>query len=583
MQTSNKSNHAIKPSQWLPLVPVILLLGIAPLFIKYFPVSYPAVPVNWRLEPYMVADLFTYGKRGLILTAGVLSVVFLYFQINIHSLTNKANKPGFFLIFGTACWMLLTTLTAKFSYMAVWGAWEKYEGVLIWLTYLVFACYIGTLIKNESYKYWIFRIILFSGLLITGIGLTQFLSHDLIKMTWFKELIMPKEVADSANFVFEANRVYTTLYNPNFVAMYVATIFPLALFMTFKESKLYYKGLWAIYAVLLVINLMGSMSSGGFVGIALSAAVLAYIFIINKFSAKLQIILTSTVLAIAIVLFSLFTAGAFNNLLKIEPFVNRYQLTDIKAQDHQVAFTYKGKDLIVKTNPETLNTLRFYNSDGIELNVNTGADGVYSILNPDFGDITFTTGTTADGTGFVNFVIEGNNWIFLLHPNGMLYVNSMSTTVRIEKANALGGFVGHEQFGSARGYIWSRTLPLILASPIVGYGADNFTLAFPQNEYVTKFQLYDTPNILVDKAHSVPLQLTMNFGIIGAILLFALIGYSVKMLYVSKNDPQYAMNIVCILCIFGYLGAGLFYDSNLHVSPFFWTFVGFGFKDLFKA
>lgn len=583
MQKRNNATSPLTLSQWLLLIPAILLLGITPLFIRFFPISYPIMPVNWRLTANTTADLFTYGKSNLILVSGVLSIIFLYFRVEKNPLKDKTlNKKAIFIL-ATAAWMILTTLTAKFPYMALWGGLEKFEGLFIWITYIAFACYIGSLVNDEKYRIWILRLILLSGLLVTGIGLTQFFSHDLIKMDWFKNLIMPKEIAETAKFVFEVNRVYTTLYNPNFVAMYVATLFPLSVFMIYRDKPVVFKVLWAIFNIMLIFNLVGSMSSGGFVGLALSLFILGYILIINRISTKLRKTLVISSVLVSVFVFTLFTAGAFNSVLKVNPFTPHHNLTNITTQGFETTFDYKGKKLIAQADSNTFNTVRLFDESHTQLNVNRNEDETYSIVSPDFNEIRFSTGVTADGIAAVNFIIDNTNWMFLLHPNGMIYVNSYSAAVPFETGKALGGFVGHEQFGSARGYIWSRTLPLILESPIVGYGADNFILAFPQNDYNLKYQLYDTPNIIIDKAHSFPLQLLMNFGIIGGILIFIIIGYAVKSLYCSKNDPDYKLNIVLILCIFGYLGSGLFYDSNLHVSPFLWTFIGFGFKDLFHA
>lgn len=588
MQKNSQPSTKLELKHWLMLIPAILMLGITPLFIRYFPVQYPALPVTWKLEGYMVADLFTYGKQQLILVSGVLSLIFLFLHVGNIPFKNKKNSRPLVLIGATIAWLILTTFTASFPHAAIWGMIEKFEGVLVWLTYIVFALYIGSLVKLEAYRTGIFRIILFSGLAITGVGLSQFLSHDLVRMDWFKALIMPIDVAKSATFAFEANRVYSTLYNPNFVAMYVATLMPISLFMIYREKSVLFKGLWSLFSGLLVINLIGSKNSGGLVGILGSLAILAFVLILQKFSVKLQRILTISAVCTATIVLILFFSGAFNNLINLQKFTPPYNMSNISTNGFQTIIEYKGKKLIAAANPQTLDSVIFYNQDQVQLDVTStpNPDGYYNIVSPDFSEVFFTTGVTENGMAFINFKIENVNWVFLLHPNGMMYVNSMSTTVPFELSKGSGGFVGHEGFGSARGFIWSRTLPLIAASPIVGYGADNFTVAFPQNDYNLKYQLYGNPNTLVDKAHNMLLQLTANFGIPGLILLLSVIGYSVRTLYrsyVSKEDADFRLNLALILCIFGYLGSGLFYDSNLHVSPFFWTFIGFGFKDLFKA
>lgn len=577
---------------WLMLIPAFFMLGITPLFIRYYKVWYPEYPISWRTGSSLTADLFVYGKHQLILVSGALALMCLLMKVGRVSFKEKLKTRPMQLICITIVWLLLTTLTASFPHAAIWGMIEKYEGVLAWLTYIVFALYIGSLVKLEPYRTGVVRIILYSGLIVTLIGLSQFVSHDLIKMDWFKLLIMPKEISDSATFNFEINRVYATLYNPNFVAMYVATLMPLALFMIYREESILHKGLWSIFSGLLVINLIGSKSSGGFAGLAISLCVLIFVLGIQKLSIKMQRRLTVSVVSIIAIGLILFFCGGLNSMLNIQAFKPQYNMTNISTDGYQTTIEYKGKKLFAEANAQTLNSVKFYTEtqshDRVQLNVSTtpNQEGYYNIISPDFGDIYFITDVTKDGMAIINFRIDNVNWMFLLHPKGMLFINGMHTTVPIEVSKGAGGFVGHEGFGSARGFIWSRTLPLIAASPIVGYGADNFTVAFPQNDFNLCYQLYGNPYMLIDKAHNLLLQIIMNFGIPGFMLLLTIIGYAVRTLYRSyrsKDSAGYKLDLVLILCIFGYLGSGLFYDSNLHVSPFFWTFVGFGFRDLFEV
>lgn len=584
MNNPSNSSNKLELQHWISLIPAILLLGLTPIFIKFFQVNYPAIPVNWKLDPYTVGDIFSYGKMHLILVAGLLSTVYIYFKLNFKALKGKQNKPLIFVLGGVVVWLLLTTITAKFPHAALWGMIEKYEGVFVWLSYIAFGLYIASIASDKLLSKWVLRIILLSGLIVTGIGLTQFLSHDIIKMKWFMALIIPKELIDSTSFAFEVNRVYTTLYNPNFVAMYVATLMPLSLYMILEEVKTPLKALWAVFSVLLLINLIGAKSSGGFGGLAIAAVGLIAIFVVSKLSIKNKPQFATLGFTALILLFIVFSVGLLAPLMTKGQFSSPYGLKSISTEGYQVKIDYNGKILLAETPPETLNMVTMYTGDHIQLGV-TSLDGEsYSINSPDFKNITFSTGLSENGLAYVNFSIDGVNWVFLLHPDGMLYVNSMSTTVPIEASKGSGGFNGHENFGSARGFIWSRTMPLITASPIVGYGADNYGLVFPQNDYNIKYQLYGTPNILIDKAHNYYLQLATSFGIPGMILVLSLILLSVKNLLTEfySQKPNARLYLVFVLCILGYLGSGLFYDSNVHVSPFFWTFIGFGLKDLFS-
>lgn len=144
------------------------------------------------------------------------------------------------------------------------------------------------------------------------------------------------------------------------------------------------------------------------------------------------------------------------------------------------------------------------------------------------------------------------------------------------------GFKGKEKLGSSRGYIWSRSLPLIKNTMILGTGPDTFVFDFPQGDLIGKYYAYDTPNIVVDKAHNLYLQIAINYGVIAlvgfiAMLLIYIID-SIK-LYALKNnfkDRNQALGAITCLGIMGYLFAGIFNDSVVGVAPIFWIIFGVG-------
>jgi hypothetical protein len=128
MQNNSQPITKIKPEHWFRLIPVILLLGLAPLFIKFFPVQYPALPVSWKLTGDSTGDLFTYGKQILILLAGLLSFLFLYFQTGFNSFKTKENKHFTILLVVTVTWLILTTITAKFPHTGLGVALKNMKG-----------------------------------------------------------------------------------------------------------------------------------------------------------------------------------------------------------------------------------------------------------------------------------------------------------------------------------------------------------------------------------------------------------------------------------------------------------------------
>jgi hypothetical protein len=145
------------------------------------------------------------------------------------------------------------------------------------------------------------------------------------------------------------------------------------------------------------------------------------------------------------------------------------------------------------------------------------------------------------------------------------------------------GFKGKEKLGSARGYIWSRAIPLLKNTVILGNGPDTFPFVFPQNELIAKYYALDTPNITVDKAHNLYLQMALNYGVV-ALLAFLVITIvylvdSFKLYAFKENynlDKTTMLGAITSLGVVGYLITGLFNDSVVSVAPVFWIVFGVG-------
>jgi hypothetical protein len=121
------------------------------------------------------------------------------------------------------------------------------------------------------------------------IGLSQALGHDFFPHRFRQEAHYSKLVLESAenlNFTFNNKEIYQTVYNINYVSFYLTLLIPIfgLIFihsvMKGKAEPLYKKVLWGALFSLLIFNLIGSASSGGYMGMA--AAVLIALIVLNK-------------------------------------------------------------------------------------------------------------------------------------------------------------------------------------------------------------------------------------------------------------------------------------------------------------
>lgn len=141
---------------------------------------------------------------------------------------------------------------------------------------------------------------------------------------------------------------------------------------------------------------------------------------------------------------------------------------------------------------------------------------------------------------------------------------------------------GKERLGSGRGYIWSRSIPLIKNTIFKGFGPDTYAMFFPQHDYIGKFIYLSTPYILVDKPHNMYVQNILNIGLVGTIALLAFL-----LIFLTSNikniiGHRYTENSLITTSIYfaviAYLVAGLFNDSVVYVAPVFWALIGMYFN-----
>jgi O-antigen ligase len=144
------------------------------------------------------------------------------------------------------------------------------------------------------------------------------------------------------------------------------------------------------------------------------------------------------------------------------------------------------------------------------------------------------------------------------------------------------GFEGIERLGSNRGYIWSRSIPLLKNNIIIGKGPDTFAMEFPQNDVVAKLRCFGNPYIIVDKPHNIYLQMAINTGVLSLLAVLVLvIFYIVQTIsrLAKRNDGEYIdiVRIACVCAVIAYMVAGATTDSVVSVAPVFWLILGTGY------
>jgi O-antigen ligase len=114
-----------------------------------------------------------------------------------------------------------------------------------------------------------------------------------------------------------------------------------------------------------------------------------------------------------------------------------------------------------------------------------------------------------------------------------------------------------------------------------GDGPDTFAAHFPQDDLVPKANAFGRLDLIVDKPHSLYLQMAVNTGLVSLLGLLLVLGHYLATgarLYLAypAQGPLAGAGASLLAAAAGYAVAALFNDSVVSVAPVFWTLLGLG-------
>ncbi|MFO7612902.1 MAG: hypothetical protein R6W99_10590, partial [Clostridia bacterium] len=261
------------------ILPLILLMFV-PLIMYFQTIFYDDVitkPTYLQSESYN--DIFSFYKSIAIYIVTVMSVLFYFLFTKRDRMELRKERLKYYIPSAVyAVFILISTIFAIYPKAAIFGTYERYEGALILLSYLLLMACAIEVIRNETDIKYIMYAFLVTTTIVSVIGILQYLKLDPFLLTPFKKLIGIPETADiKATF---GNMAYSTLYNPNNVGQFAALTIPVVagLMLAIKERG------WKIYAAVVLVldfflgiaskssNAMAGLVIGGLVFLILMAA-----------------------------------------------------------------------------------------------------------------------------------------------------------------------------------------------------------------------------------------------------------------------------------------------------------------------
>jgi hypothetical protein len=593
--------HIQRSIEWYYFIPLALIGAFVPTIV-YLDLSYVPEHIAKYWTGTENIDFFSFHKaRWLIILTGtmILAALFTWLQESWEPRQNRIYIP--MAIF--AIMIILSTVFADALYrgVALYGFPDRYEGMYAWLSYLMITLLAMNLIQTKIHIKFIIGCLFGSAAFLSVIGLSQFFGYDLLLTDVATSLIYPGNyiaMAESIEVNFGKYTIYGTMYNSNYVGSYMAMLLVVSFTFYLFVHKWTHKISLGIITCLIFSNWIGCNSRAGIAAGVISIIVLlllAHNRVLIQWKSALIITASFVLIFCTMNYFSndrllnqykdLYSSSIINTAYadelqqpKIVSFQNLHlesnkAIIDMHDQILTIELSNFSKDNIQYKNNDFL----FYDTQGNEIETRYNQESYnIELLNEQYKSYSVTL---VNNLMTVNY---GRLSIKLGIKDGMFYfINQSGEFILLQDIPAF-GFEGKENIGSKRGYIWSRSLPMLKETIIFGNGPDTYSIYFPQHDYVGKRKFFGDFYFVIDKPHNMYLQIGINTGVVSlisfVIMLIMYIRSCFKIYFKAHNNLNiyFVTGIASFVGVISYATSGLFNDSVVSVSPVFWLLFGIG-------
>ena len=583
-------NRGEKGSSKFLLYPLIIVMAIIPLIVHQKVVSTNLEEYSWFSFSETAMDFFLYYKSVWLVIMTIIMLVILCVQVLQKKEYQKI--PEFMIPIGIyGLFIILSIIFSENRDFSINGIMEQYESGVVLLGYLIFMYYAYLLVDTENKAEFLVKIWAVSIAVLCILGIVQVLGHDFFATDFGKKLILSKDYwdnLDDVSFTFGANRIYLTLYNPNYVGVYATIAIPILVSFVFFTKNIIGKIIYGILTVGMLVCIVGSESKTAF--LSLAVVIILDIIICRKRILQYWKFVIPGVIILAIVFF-VFDASighSYTNSIKAalktltQSQISKPSVTEVDTLDDEIVIHYLNNPLHISyTRNGDSFSIQALDDAGNEIPVIQ--EEVNIVLQDErFTGVTITPIVIGEQYG-IQIVIGGHTWYFTNEASeGDTSYYFYTPYGKWDKVNNPEVFEMNEDMFSRRGYIWSRTIPLLKENIFIGSGPDTYTIEFPQDDYIG-LENYGYKGSIVTKPHNMFLQIGVQTGVLSLIaFLVFYIMYFVQsiQIYIKGKFDTYAsqLGVGIFLASVGYMIAGITNDSTITVAPIFWILMGVGFS-----
>jgi len=211
------------------------------------------------------SDIFSYYMAGLLYFAAILVVIIMLVKVLLYKWRiepSYINLPIIILVLV----IILSGLFADFKAIALAGTYDRHQGALTYVCFLVLFFAAAT----ARFKPWFLRSVIWIVGLVATVNtiliLFHFFNHDLYHFAWFQSLLAPF----GQKGPLEPLTVWSTFTNPNYISGIGAGLAVFFFTLTLKVETAKHKIAMGTMAVSAFILMTAAFSSSGWVALILS-------------------------------------------------------------------------------------------------------------------------------------------------------------------------------------------------------------------------------------------------------------------------------------------------------------------------
>lgn len=564
------------------LFPILAVICILPVTVRMTVYNCGYSAYDWYSGNDTITDFYCCAKSSLFFIIGAFGFLILLCFLAFYRECAKDMK-GYLPLAFYSFFVVLSTIFSV-NIRASWqGNFESFENCLVLIFYAVISLYAYQMMQKERD----YKIVWYGILAITAVmavvGTFQVFQHDLMNFPLVQKLLMSAEnyeiYGGEVEDVFTGNHVYLTLYNPNYAGVFLNMVFAVVFVMFLTETIKNRKIIYGIFSAALVVLIWYTYSRMSLVTLVLSV-VLGILFCRKKGGREIFVLFGFAVIALALLAVDIVGGGRFIGRIKDKK--DREPLEELTTDETGISIIYGGEDSPVEYR-------LFFQGENLycrfkEQEISAGEG---EILNLPMGKDSRAFYKRDGGVIYVS--LAETTLSFVKEKGEYKYRNFSGKTYplkQVEKAD----FHGLEYLGSARGYIWSRTVPLLKKYLILGSGPDTYAEVFPQEDVAGKIVYADNPDRVMEKGHNDFLTKWVQTGGCSVVCLVIFYGYLIKKgwkVYRKRRNCRRTENCVgenlsfccrmgygCFLGCISFMVSSFTNDSTLQSAPLFWVLSG---------